>query len=313
MPVFRLSRIERRRLTVFFTSMLIAIFCWLFFTLSNRYTYPLHVRLNYIDPPFHKAFRSLNDDSISINIEGSGWQLLFSQLKSDSTIINVSLKALNQNQFVLLSDQSKRINSQLTNGQYFVSASPDTLFFDFARRVTKKVPVKLLYRLSFDQGFGMAGPLTFSPDSVIVSGAAEDLKSIDSWETEIFAMELVNNSIVSKVNVKKPAANIDVIPQQVKVRVPVDAFTEKVLEIPVKVLNNQNEEVRLLPEKVKVTLLTSLKGYRSLERDSFLAVADLEGWQKYRYPQLPVVFKKLPAFTKLVKVEPQVVDFIIQK
>ncbi|WP_207532255.1 YbbR-like domain-containing protein [Desertivirga arenae] len=313
MPVFKLSRIERRRLTVFFTSMLIAIFCWLFFTLSNRYPYSLHVRINYVDPPFHKAFRPLNDDSITLNIEGTGWQLLFSRLRSDSTPINISLKRLNQNQLVLLSEQKERISSQLSNGKKFISASPDTLFFDFSKRVTKKVPVKLLYRLAFEKGFGMSGPLTFSPDSVIVSGAAEDVKSINFWETEIFTMGLVESNIASKVNTKKPATNVDVIPQQVKIKVPVDVFTEKVLDIPVKVLNDQNQEVRLLPEKVKVTLLTSLRNYRSLERDSFLAVADLEGWQKNRFPQLPVVFKKFPAYTRLVKIEPQVVDFIIQK
>jgi len=313
MPVLKLNRIERRRLTVFFSSLLIAIFAWLFFTLSNRYEYSLQARVNYIDAPFHKAFHSLNDDSITLNIEGTGWQLLYSRLRVDSAAINVSLKALNHNPVVLLSDQAKSINKQLNSGQKFLSASPDTLFFDFSKRVTKKVPVKFLYRLSFDQGFGISGPLEFNPDSVMVSGAAEDLKEISSWETKVFSLAQINANVVSKVDMKLAGNNIDVIPQQVKVKIPVDIFTEKVLDIPIKVLNNQYEDVRLLPEKVKVTFLTSLKSYPSIERDSFLATVNLEGWQKYKYPQLPIIFQKLPSFIKLVKVEPQEVDFIIKK
>jgi len=313
MPVVKLNRIERRRLTVFFSSLLVAIFAWLFFTLSNRYEYPLNVRVNYVDAPFHKAFHSLNDDSVTLHIEGTGWQLLFARLKSDSAAVNVSLKALNQSSFILLTDQATSMNKQLGEGQKFLSASPDTLFFDFSKRITKKVPIKFLYKIAFKKGFGISAPLEFSPDSVILSGAAEDLKKINFWETEVFSAGKVEADLTAKVIMKPSGANMEVIPQQAKVKVPVDMFTEKQLEVPLKLLNNRGGEVLLLPEKVKITFLTSLKSYPTLERDSFLATVNLDGWQRYQFWQLPVKFKKFPAYSKLVKVEPQAVDFIIQK
>ena len=313
MPVVKLNRIERRRLTVFFSSLLIAIFGWLFFTLSNRYPYSLNVRVNYIDPPFHKAFHSLNDDSVTLHIEGTGWQLLFSKLKTESSVVNVSLKSLNHGSFVLLTDQSHSLDRQLAGGQKFISASPDTLFFDFSKRITKKVPVKLLYRISFNQGFGISGPIEFSPDSVLLSGAEEDLKSIHSWETEIYSKSQIAADINTKVTMKAAGDNMEILPQQVRIKVPVDVFTEKVLDLPIKLLNSQGEDVRLLPERVRVTLLTSLKGYPRIERDSFLATVNLDNWRRYQYPQLPVLFQKFPSFTKLIKIEPQTVDFIVQK
>ena len=57
---------------------------------------------------------------------------------------------------------------------------------------------------------------------------------------------------------------------------PVDEFTEKDLEIPVKLINNRNyENVKIFPQKVKVTFTTSLSRYAEIDEDFFEATADL--------------------------------------
>ena len=313
MPFLTLNRLERKRLSVFLSSLLLAIFAWLFFALSNRYLYTIKVKINYTDPPVHKAYHPLHDDTLTLNIEGSGWQLLFSRIRLHPTVLNISLKSLENKNYIALSNQIADLNRQLEAGQEVVDANPDTLFFDFSPQILKKVPVKLLYQLSFKELYGISGPIRISPDSVIISGAAKDLKNIKFWPSEVLTFTDVSSTFSTKVALKDPGNTMEIMTKHVKAEFPVDEFTEKVVEVPIKLINNKSNEVLFMPEKVKVTILTALKNYAAIEKDSFKANINFEGWLKYKYAQLPVSFSKLPAYTKIIKVEPQVVDFVVEQ
>jgi YbbR domain-containing protein len=109
-------------------------------------------------------------------------------------------------------------------------------------------------------------------------------------------------------------ANLNVYPRTVQVRVPVEEFTEKTVEVPVKLLNNHNfYNVKLFPEKVNVTFTTSLRRYPEVDDDFFEASADLSLWQQRGYTSLPIKLTRQPEYCKIVKIEPQSVDFIIHK
>ena len=180
--------------------------------------------------------------------------------------------------------------------------------------MTKKVPVKLLYEMSFHEAYGISGPIKITPDSVMVSGALEDLKVIHSWFTDTLRLTDIQSTINTKISfINLNKSNVTVFPREVKVEVPVDEFTEKTVEVPIQLTNSRGMEVRLFPEKVSVTILSALSNYSKAERDSFLATVDLGEWKKYRYKQLPVILNKYPSHSKFIKIEPQTVDFLVQK
>jgi hypothetical protein len=56
-----------------------------------------------------------------------------------------------------------------------------------------------------------------------------------------------------------------------------------------------------------------LSNYSKIERGDFEVSADLNNWKSKGYIQLPLVISKFPKFCELVKIEPQNIDFIIQK
>ncbi|MGV3507757.1 MAG: CdaR family protein [Sphingobacteriaceae bacterium] len=289
-----------------------AIIAWLFFALSNEYRYEVSSKINFINPPLNKAYHSLQEDTITLKVQGNGWQLLFEKLKLKPKIVNVSLKSLNSSNYVTISSQLKEINLQFETNQKVVSVSPDTLFFDFTKRITKRVPVKFLYKLSFDKAYGISGPIVLDPETVMVTGAAEDLKEINSWRTDSLNLSEINSTISTRVSFQKGVKNnVDVFPKSVKVKIPVDEFTEKVLEIPIEVTSNPGRRVKVVPEKVKVTLLTALSNYSKVDRETLKMSVDLDNWMKNKYSQLPVRISQFPAFCKLVKTEPQIVDFLV--
>jgi YbbR domain-containing protein len=108
--------------------------------------------------------------------------------------------------------------------------------------------------------------------------------------------------------------NLSVYPRSVQVNVPVEEFTEKVLEIPVKLINNNNGmDVKIFPEKVKVTFTIALSKYEDTDEDLFEATADLDLWRLHNYKVLPVKISKMPDYCKIVKIEPRTLDFIVKK
>lgn len=314
MPIISLTRIEKRKVSVFLSCLLLAVFGWLFFALSKDYEYKVNSKVNFVNPPLHRAYHPLQEDTVTLKLQGTGWQLLFSKLKLHPRVINISLNPLNSGNYVRISSQLPEINRQFESNQKVVSAFPDTLFFDFTRRITKRVPIKLLYKLSFTKPFGISGPIKVEPATVIVTGAAEDLKDINYWKTDSLSLDDITRTVSTRVSFQKgDKNNVDVYPKFVKVEVPVDEFTEKILEIPIEVENNPGREVKLVPERVRITLLTALGNYAKIDRESLKVNVDFDNWMKNKYSQLPIRIIRFPPFCKLVKTEPQTVDFLIKE
>lgn len=314
MLIVSLNRIEKRKVAVFFTCLLIAVLTWLFFALSNTYPYKVKTKINFVNPPLNKAYDSLQEDTVTLSLEGTGWQLLFSRLRFSPTVIDVNLKGLSTSHYITLSSQLRDLNRQFESNQKIISASPDTLFFDFSKRIIKRVPVKLLYKIDFKKAFGISNEIKLDPATVLITGAASDLKKINVWYTDTLSLRNINAEVVTRIGFKNGTSNnIDVFPKQVKVNIPVDEFTEKTLEIPLNIEHDINRDVKLVPEKVKVTFLTALSNYHRVDRDSIVATVDLNNWLKNNYSQLPVKVNQFPAFSKLIRVEPQIVDFLIKE
>lgn len=315
MPFIKFSPIERRRLSIFFVCLFFAFGAWLFFALSNRYVYPVQSLVRFVNIPENKAFSSLQSDTIKLKVEGTGWQLLFSKLKINPHSVDIDLESLNKQSFIDLSDQLKHINQKFQSKQKVIGFEPDTLYFDFSSRVIKRIPIRVNTDIQFDKQYAISEKIDLSPSYVRVSGPKEELQELEFWNTDTLKLKNISSDINTRISLKNPLkANISVYPKDVGVKIHVDEFTEKVIEVPVKLLNN-NEfyRVKLLPEKVKITFLTSLKKYKEIERKDFDLTVDLDKWKSKGYKQLPVIINKFPQYCQLVKIEPQSIDFIIQK
>ena len=315
MPFIKFSKVERRRISLFFVCLLFAVGAWMFFALSNRYVYQVQTLVRYVNFPDNKVFHSLQSDTIDLQIECTGWQLLFSKLRINPQSVNVDLEKLKKQTFITLSDQLTTINKQFESAQKVVNIRPDTLYFDFSSRSVKKIPIRLNYNIRFENHYGISDSVQLSPSYVTVTGPGNELEKIDYWYTDTLKLKNVTSNFSSKILLQKPVkANISIYPRLVDLKLMVDEYTEKVVDVPIVLLNNNEfRNVKLLPEKVKITFLTALSNYSKIAREDFEVSADLNNWKLKGYIQLPLVISKFPKFCKLVKIEPQNIDFIIQK
>ncbi len=313
MALVKLSKLERKRISVIFLCFLLAICAWVSISFNKTYSYEVETALNYIDAPKGKAYRSLQNDTINLVVEGSGWQLLFARLRISPQSIDISLKKLNHSNHIVLSEQLSNINKQLASTQKVISVSPDTLMFDFAERISKQIPLKLLTSLSVNSQYGISGASTLLPPTVTITGSKHDLEQINWWNTDSLKLVAINKSVDTTIGLNHHlSGSINIFPEKVRVKIPVDEFTEKEFVLPIQITNNTDfEDVELYPKHVKVILKVALRNYANTRPEDIKAEVDLALWQKKGYTKLPVKLSKLPAFSKLVSVSPSRVDFLV--
>jgi YbbR domain-containing protein len=314
MAIVKLSAGERRRLSVFFTCLLLAALAWILTTLSNPYNYTIKRVLTYKNAPQKRAFHSLQSDSVDITVQGTGWQMLFSRMNDDKTPVTVDLRSLDNGNFVVLSSQLKRVNDKDVNHE-IIDINPDTLYFDFSYRMVKRVPVHLVASLKYQQQFAQSNNPIIKPAFVTLTGPANRIDKITQWDTDSLIADNVNETIRTKLNMQSVSeGNMSLYPKTVDVVLPVDEYTEKTLEIPVKLINNHDYyNVKIFPQKVKLTFITSLKKYAETDEKFFEAESDLDLWKLQGYNTLPVKLVRYPPFCKIVSIDPPNIDFIIKK
>src|SRR5690554_799391 len=311
----QLNKNQRRKLSIFLKCVLFSFFAWVLFAVSNTYLYNKPVRLEYINIPDNRAFQSLQSDSAQVSMEATGWQLLFSSLQKEEKAVQVDLSGLQNRNYIIFSNQLGFINRQFPSNHRVVSVNPDTLFFDFSAQTEKRVPVELVSELKYRRQFGHIGPVEITPEYVVVRGPAEDIRQIESFPTDTLRASEVSSSLQRELSLQVRAyPNLKVYPEVVQVNVPVGEMTEKELEVSIEILNDDAyRSVKLLPGKVKVTLMVSLEHYAQIGPESFRMIVDMQDWELNGGATLAVQPRRIPDFVRLIRIEPQNVDFYVNK
>ena len=315
MAIIKLSATERRRVSVFFTCLVLAVVAWIAVTFSRTYNFKVKQVLAYKNAPKKRAFHSLQSDTVDVTVKGTGWQMLFSKMNNTNPAIKVDLRSLEYQDYLLLSEQVKAINKSKEYQHEIVGFDPDTLYFDFSHRSVKRVPVQLAKSLKYQKQFDQSDDIIIKPRYVTISGPSNVIDKINFWKTDSLKATNISESINRRIKlVPVKEGNIGIYPNSVQVQVPVNEFTEKTIEVPVVLVNNTNYyNVNILPKKVKLTFTTTLNKYAEMSEEYFEAQADLNMWKQYGYKMLPVKITKLPDYCRIVKIEPQNIDFIIKK
>ena len=315
MSLVKLTIPERKRITILISCFLLAIAGWLFMALNNKYVYTAKTVLIYKNFPQNKAFHPLQSDTVDLQVEGTGWQLLFARLRVNPQSIDINLENLKNRNYILFSEQLYGVNNQLETSQKIISVRPDTLYFDFSKRTVKRVPVKLLSSLHFANQYGISGDVAITPAYVTVSGPTADLESIEEWKTDTLKLENMQYTTTTRITMMhNERKNVSIFPSSVEVKIPVDEFTEKTVEVPLKVINNREyHNVKIYPKKAKITFLVPLSSYELVNERYLEATLDLNEWKQLGHETLRVNITRFPDFCKFVKTSPTKVDFIIEK
>ncbi|RZK16968.1 MAG: YbbR-like domain-containing protein, partial [Pedobacter sp.] len=208
--------------------------------LNNKYNYIAKTVIVFKNKPAKRAFYPLQSDTVDLEVEGTGWQLLFARLRINPQSISVNLGQLNTRDFVVFSDQLYSVNKQVGSAQKVISVKPDTLYFDFTKQIVKTVNIKLVNDLEFSKQYGLASGVVLLPEKVKVAGPMEELSKIEFWPTDTLKISNLQSSSTVRIGLQHSLhKNVSIYPSSTEVKLSVDEFTEKTVEVPLKIVNNK--------------------------------------------------------------------------
>lgn len=197
-----------------------------------------------------------------------------------------------------------------------VSVYPDTILFQFANEGFKTVHVVADVETSFKKQYFLYDSVKITPSKITIAGLPAQIDSIDFIYTEKANFSNLDVSISEKLKLVKPAGiqylTMDI--EEVVLSLNVEKFTEGEINVPLKIIHNpKNYRIKLFPDKVKITYLIALTDFKKINPDLFSPVVDASEISESHDKKLTVKVRTFPHFTRINKIEPAEVEFIILK
>lgn len=309
------------KFSAFVFSLLAAILLWLVISLSKDYTTEFVIPVSYKNLPEQRILTNNLPREIQLTAKLSGFKLFAKQFKHkrDSLIIDVAeISAASNDVSVshVVVSTLKVVSAghdEFAEADNLLLAIPDSLHFDFGERVSKLVSVKSNLHITFERQYDSSGYFSITPSLVEISGSKDVINGIRFVETESVSLQHIKADIRQKLKLTFPSTVFSKT-ADVELHIPVEKYTEGVLEIPVQVINAKaGLQVKIFPDKVKVRYLVALSKYNKVDAEQFEVVADASGIENLKENRIRVTIKSKPAFIRMAEAEPQKVEFILRR
>ncbi len=184
----------------FLVSLFVAIIFWLFNRMSAEYKSDVVVKLNYRFAPEMINTGFLPDEA-KLQIQSRGWQLLRLNLKK--TDVDIDLQDAKGAGLFIAHQKFDLFAKSLPAGFEILSISPDSILLLIENKVSRKVPIKLKTKITFQKGFGVFDTIQIKPDSITLTGSGSKIPAIGFWETEYIKATGVNKSLEGNIALKE--------------------------------------------------------------------------------------------------------------
>jgi len=296
----------------------LSVIFWFMTKLSKEYDSSIKYPVSYINLPSNKLLQEKPSEYIDVRIKATGFKLISSKVSPRKLTIdasNIYGKSLT-NYYLLLSQQKLSVQKQLNTGVKVAYFIKDSVHFKLGVLNQKKVIVKLISDLLFEEGFELNNSISIQPDSILLTGPKLTLDTISFVSTGLLQKKELNVSINEFLDIKEfnPDSNVSAEKDKVLITASVERFTEGSVEVPIKVINiPDGKQINTFPKFVKVTYRIALSNFNKIDSSTFLIECD---YGISENNNLPYLIPKLIGSSSMIKnarISPQKIDFLINK
>ena len=292
----------------------LAFVFWLILNLSQEYEINKEVNVEYAVSP-DRVMAGSPPRIIPIQLSGRGWNLIWESLNGSA--IDVTIDVGEETQLLLSGNLLRQeISRQLSSGDLeIVSLGYESSQLLTTPRDGKKVPVLANLRITYEPGYFSPVAVTVLPDSVTVAGSADALAEIDSWSTQAVQLDNLKENTVATVALEPTPEGLTLNYQTVRIGLPVEAFIEQQLRVPVNLRNAAaTDSSRVFPNYVTVTVTLPESEFGRYKESDFRVEADLEQVQTAGDENtVPLTLTRVPESIKDVQFTPRAVEYYVYR
>lgn len=306
---------KSREFLIFLFFFVIAGGFWLIQTLNNDYEAEFSIPVRLKDVPNNVVLTSEPPSELRIKVKDKGTVLLNYMLGKSFFPVNLDFDdydGRNNHVRIYASEFEKKIQSQLNVSTRLLSIHPDTLEYIYATGQSKRIPVKLMGKVSAAPQYYLSDTL-YSPDSVLVYAPEDILDTIVIAYTQGLAVENIADTLKQRVSLAR-IRGAKFVPNVIDITLPVDIYTEKTVEVPLHGVNFPPDKVlRAFPSKVQITFQVGLSRFSKIGADDFMVNVSYEELLKLGSDKYTVKLKTIPYGVSHVRISPEQVDFLIEQ
>lgn len=307
---------SKKRILLFSVFLLISAFIWLLNALSKNYTSVLEYPLIYTDFPEDRVFVGELPENLDLQINAHGYALLRYKMFRKPVPISFDVSAFNMSRgqdssrtYILTRYLKDQIARQLPAELQLLEIKPDTLYFQFAGKVSRMVKIKPNFNYSIVNQFTIKDEIMLEPDSVEVTGPDLILDTLSFVNTERLDLGELTRNYSDRVRLDKHA-DLSYNVSRVDCSIELERFTELQVSVPIEVLNLPDSIIlQTFPSSIKLNCKVGLSKYDRIENYPFRAVIDYEKIEE-RIPTLSVSIQNVPDYLLGYEYSPKSVEFL---
>lgn len=287
---------------------------WFVNALNKDREMSLTLPLSYSGFPDEMLIAEKLPDEIKLKVKDLGKNLWF-YIKNKKDTININYSGqLKESGIISISNTSiyAAISERLLASTVILEMSPENIVSDYVKLHTKTVPVELMTNLSLENQYMLCFPVRPVPEKVTIYGSLTDLAAINTIKTETLVLSNIKDTINADVALLK-INNVKTSVNRVRVNVCAEMFTEKVVFLPVNVINKpDNYQLKVFPAEVKVICNIGMSNYSKFNPNDLQVVLDYQqkslttGSKK----RLSVINRK--PYIGNVRIYPEEVEFLLE-
>ena len=310
---------DKRKINIFLIFLLCSFLAWLVSKLSETYVDRTTFDLENVNVPDSLLLADNTIKNVDVRLRASGFQFL--GLNYNRKNIRIDLSAMTQNQsnfYITQLDFRKQIESQLSASMTLMEIDRDTLLLDFYKLESKEVPVSPNINLNPAQNYLVEGKLAIEPALIYITGPKKELDLVNSVSTSEVELNEISEdfSILVELVLPEDLKNSELSEEKVRISGNVYRFSEKVIKIPVEVINlPEGTQIKTFPSTLEVLCKARIDRLKDIGPSDFKIVANFQEQQEQRdkNKNLQVSLIEEPSDVYSVQLLKNEVEFILKR
>lgn len=309
----RLIELKRKRLYTKLSFVAFSAFIWFIVKLSvTGYTDTLEYKIRVKSNSPEVVFANEVID-VKLDVESNGFGLLSESIKlQDELELEIDVSDVSSSIYYLNLKEEKYTFEKLLGEQIEVTnISPGSVKLKMDLLASKKLPVRGNHLLKLVPPYNLYDGISFNPSEIEVWAPKTVLDEITYVETEEFEISSEEELQSRTIDLKVPGdLNVSVDPLTVTANYRVLPYTQKSLEVPIRLINLPlHAEVKLFPSTIHIKCNVAVVDFEKINASQFICQADFSELQGKK--RIALELNKIPENVEVISWGDKSVEYLM--
>lgn len=275
----------------------------------------IDIPIRYVSVPQNIEFTNNVPISIKVSVRDNGKELLNYSRKNNKPIaIDFNRQFYQNGTIVVSADEIRQVLIRyLSPTTAITQIQPDSLVVAYRKLETRNVRVQLEKHISLAHQYVLDENIVVEPSQVAVVGAGMLFDTLSFVKTNVLELHNLKDTVTRVVKIK-PIAGLRFVPDEVKVKLNVERFTEKRIVVPVTVINCPDDIVlRIFPSQVELSFNVPMSRFSTINVNAVRVLFDygqLNGDNKLKHT---LKIENNEPLIRNLRLRPSDVEYLIEE